>query len=156
MVLYDEPTHFAQHHKTLYERTKSVGLTVLALMLLRVAWRWRHTPPALPPMPKWQLIASRISHFALYLLLLLMPLSGWLMNSATGTPMKYFGWFKVPQLIARSPEQLALWKSMHEACAWALCALIALHLFAVVKHQFIDRHALLQRMLPARKTHEIH
>jgi cytochrome b561 len=136
----------------LYMTHKSVGLTVLALVLVRLLWRWRVSPPPLPPMPSWQRTASRVSHGLLYLLMLLMPLSGWLMNSASGTPMRYFSWFKVPQLIARNPEQLALWKTVHNVAAIALCALIAIHLLAAIKHHFIDKDGLLYRMLPTRRA----
>jgi cytochrome b561 len=132
----------------LYMTHKSVGLTILALMLVRIGYRWRHAPPALPEtIPAWQARASRWSHALLYVLLLAMPLSGWLMNSASGFPMKYFGLFRVPNLIERSQSSVEFFKSAHELIAWALICLIALHVSAALKHHFIDRDDVLRRML---------
>lgn len=134
----------------LYMTHKSVGLTVLMLMLLRLAYRLKNPAPALPVgIPGWQKTASHISHAALYLLLFAMPISGWLMNSASGFPMKYFGLVRVPGLIARSQENLALFKAVHFYIAWTLMALIAVHILAALKHHFIDRDTVLRRMLPS-------
>jgi cytochrome b561 len=130
----------------LYMTHKSVGLSVLTLAVLRLLWRISHPAPPPPAMPRWQHLASQISHGVLYGLMFAMPISGWLMNSATGTPMKYFGFFKVPPLISRSAEQVEFWKSVHGFLAWSLLALICIHLLAVLKHQLIDRDGLLSRM----------
>jgi cytochrome b561 len=130
----------------LYMTHKSVGLCVLTLATIRIAWRLTHQPPALPMMPSWQARASQVSHALLYLLMVLMPLSGWLMNSATGTPMKLFGVLRIPSLIEKSSEQVELWKSMHEIFAWSLVVLISVHIMAAIKHQFFQRDGLLRRM----------
>ncbi len=134
----------------LYMTHKSVGLTVLMLMLLRLAYRLKNPAPALPVgIPGWQKTASHISHALLYLLLIAMPISGWLMNSASGFPMKYFGLVRVPDLIARSQENLAIFKAAHSYIAWTLIALIGVHVLAALKHHFIDRDSVLRRMLPS-------
>ena len=83
-----------------YALHKSVGLTVLVLTLLRLGWRLLAGAPALPPMPRWQRLAAHASHVALYGLLLAMPLSGWLFNSAAGFPLRWFGWVRIPALAA--------------------------------------------------------
>jgi cytochrome b561 len=70
---------------------KSVGLTILALMVIRIAWRAGHRPPPLPPMPSWQATAARVTHIALYVLLVIHPLSGYLGSEFSGYPVKYFG-----------------------------------------------------------------
>jgi cytochrome b561 len=133
----------------LYMTHKSVGLTVLLLMALRLLYRWRNPAPALPEaMPAWQKRAAALTHVMLYLLLLAMPISGWLMNSASGFPMKYFGWFRVPDLIARDAERLAFFKAAHEYIAWTLIALIVLHVLAALKHHLLNRDDILRRMLP--------
>ena len=135
----------------LYMTHKSIGLTVLALMLVRVVYRLKNPAPALPvDMPGWQKAASHISHVLLYLLLLVMPISGWLMNGASGFPMKYFGLVRVPDLVARNQENLALFKAIHFYIAWTLIALIAVHVLAALKHHFIDRDSVLRRMLPGK------
>ena len=134
----------------LYMTHKSVGLTVLMLMLLRVAYRLKNPPPELPEgIPGWQKAASHISHGLLYLLLLAMPISGWLMNGASGFPMKYFGLVRVPDLLVRNQESLALFKAAHFYIAWTLVAVIAVHVLAALKHHFIDRDNVLRRMLPS-------
>ena len=134
----------------LYMTHKSVGLTVLMLMLVRIVYRLKNPTPALPEsIPGWQKAASHISHVLLYLLLFAMPISGWLMNSASGFPMKYFGLVRVPDLIARSQENLALFKAVHFYIAWTLMAVIAVHVLAALKHHFIDRDSVLRRMLPS-------
>jgi len=136
----------------LYMTHKSVGLTVLALMLLRIAYRLKNPPPALPEsIPNWQKKASNISHTLLYGLLLAMPISGWLMNGASGFPMKYFGLVRVPDLLARNQESLALFKALHFYMAWTLIAVITLHVLAAMKHHFIDRDSVLRRMLPIKQ-----
>jgi cytochrome b561 len=137
---------------SLYKLHKSTGLLVLALMLARLIWRWRHRPPPLPgSIAAWQQAASRISHGLLYLLLFLMPTSGWLMNSTSGTPMRWFGTFLVPALVERNPEQIELWKQVHFYSAWLLVTLIGLHIAAALKHHFVDKDHVMQRMLPTRK-----
>ncbi len=137
----------------LYKLHKSTGLMVLALMVLRLLWRIGHQPPVLPAtIPAWQRIASGLTHGMLYLCLFVMPISGWLMNSATGTPMRWFGLFPVPSLLARDAELLSLWKNVHFYSAWLLIALIGLHVAAALKHHFIDRDRVLQRMLPNHRT----
>jgi cytochrome b561 len=136
----------------IYMTHKSVGVSIFLLMLARLLWRLKSPPPALPAaLPAWQKTVSRLTHLALYLLLFLMPISGYLMNSATGTPMKYFGLFRLPNVIARSADASAFWKAVHGYLAFALCALIALHVLAALKHYFVDRDQILQRMLPNRR-----
>ncbi len=136
----------------LYMTHKSIGLTVLLLMLLRVGYRIKNRPPALPvATPRWQKVAAHISHIGLYTLLFAMPISGWLMNSASGFPMKYFGLFRVPNLIARDQAQLDFFKAAHGYMAWTLIALIAVHVMAAMQHHFINRDTILRRMLPMRK-----
>ena len=70
---------------------KSIGLTILALMILRALWRWRHPPPPLPKMPAWQKTLARANHGVLYACLFLMPLAGYLGSVFSGYPVKYFG-----------------------------------------------------------------
>ena len=148
--LYMTDMRISPQKLQLYMTHKSVGLTVLMLMLLRLAYRLRNPPPALPQgIPRWQKTASHISHALLYLLLFAMPISGWLMNGASGFPMKYFGLVRVPDLLARNQESLALFKAAHGYIAWTLMALIAVHVLAALKHHFIDRDTVLRRMLPS-------
>ena len=72
-------------------RHKSVGITILTLAVMRLAWRSFNPPPPLPPMPHWQVFAARVSHTALYALLFAMPFTGWMMSSASNYPVSWFG-----------------------------------------------------------------
>ena len=132
-----------------YTWHKWVGLTVLGLAAFRLFWRLYRRPP--PPLsaPTWQLRAAAGTHGLMYLLMLAMPITGWLQNSASGFPLSWFGLFKVPALIARDREAFVFWQQVHEWLAWTLMLMIALHLAATVKHHFIDRDSTLTRMLPS-------
>lgn len=128
---------------------KSVGITIFALALLRLLWRWMNPVPPMPSSsPRWQQIASRISHIALYALLLLMPLFGWLMSSARNFPVSWFGIATLPDLIAPSEKAYKFFHEGHELLAKVLFVLALVHIAAALKHHFIDRDDVLLRMLP--------
>ncbi len=134
---------------TIYKLHKSMGLTVLALMALRIVWRIsERARPTPPPMPTWQRRASAISHGLLYLSLLVMPLSGWLYNSAANFPLKWFELFRVPPLSGADRGLKELAGDIHEFTAWLLIGLIAVHVAAALKHHLIDRDGVLRAMLP--------
>jgi cytochrome b561 len=132
----------------IYALHKSTGLTVLALTVARLAWRAIAGAPAMVPMPRWQRLAAHASHAGLYALLLAMPLSGWLFNSAAGFPLKWFGLVRVPALAAHDPALKALARGWHEGLAYALFVVVAIHVAAALKHHVLNRDATLQRMLP--------
>ncbi len=134
----------------LLARHKSVGITILGLALLRLAWRLIDRPPAPPPMPRWQFIASRATHWGLYALLFAMPLTGWMMSSASNYPVSWFGLLQLPDFVAPDRDLKHLMEEIHETLAKALIALALLHVGAALKHQFIDRDGLIWRMLPWR------
>jgi cytochrome b561 len=131
---------------------KAAGLSVLALTLVRLGWRALNPPPPLPAgMPGWQVKASRWSHRLLYLLMILVPLGGWVMVSASPLdfPISWFGLFEWPQLPIPNDKALAEQVSEgHELFAKILIGLAVLHLLAALKHQFLDRDNLLARMWP--------
>lgn len=133
---------------------KAAGLSVLALTVLRIAWRLLNPPPPLPAgMPGWQVTASRWSHRLLYLLMILVPLGGWMMVSVSPLdfPISWFGLFEWPQLPLANNKELADQLSEgHELFAKLLIALAVVHLLAALKHQFVDRDDLLARMWPGR------
>lgn len=134
----------------LLARHKSAGITILALAVLRLAWRLFDRPPPLPGMAGWQQAAARATHWGLYLLLFAMPLSGWLMSSASNYPVSWFGLAQLPDLVAPDRGLKHLLGEVHETLASALIALALLHVAAALKHQFMDRDGLLWRMLPWR------
>lgn len=131
-----------------YALHKSLGITVLLLLLIRIGWRWRTTLPALPAgMPAWQARAARWLQVALYGLMALVPLSGWLYNSASNFPLRWFGLLNLPPLSPPLPAYKALLADVHGYLAYGLLALATLHALAALKHHFIDRDQVLLRML---------
>lgn len=133
----------------IYALHKSIGLTILALALLRVLWRqFDRRPPELP-MPHWQHVAARAVHIALYGVMLLMPLSGWLFNSAGNFPLQWFGLFHVPSLTnGENPTLKAIAGITHLLLFWVLLVAFILHAGGALKHHFIDRDSTLRRMVP--------
>ena len=114
-----------------------------------------HPAPALPArivnaMPAWQHKAFEATHGLLYLLFFVVPLVGWAYSSAAGFPIVLFGQFPLPDLVAPDHALAALIKPWHKLSAFALAALVALHVAAALKHQWIDRDGLIERMLPIR------
>lgn len=135
----------------LLARHKSFGITILGLAVIRLAWRWIDRPPPLPPMPRWQQLAANLNHWALYALLFAMPLSGWMMSSASNYPVSWFGLAQLPDLVLPDRSLKEQLEEVHELLATLLIALALLHVAAALKHQFFDRDGLLFRMLPWRR-----
>jgi cytochrome b561 len=132
-------------------RHKSFGITILALVLLRLIWRLIGDKPVDPPgMARWQRIASHISHGALYALLIVTPILGWLMSSARNFPVSWFGLVTLPDFIAPSRPAYDFLHEAHELMAQTLFWLALLHVAAALKHHFVDRDNVLRRMLPVR------
>jgi cytochrome b561 len=132
-------------------RHKSLGITILGIAMLRLAWRAFDAPPALPPMPRWQSLAARFIHWGLYALLFALPLSGWLMSSSANRPVSWWGLVQLPDFIAPDAGLKEVFEEVHELLVNVLFAFVALHVAAALKHQFLDRDGLLLRMLPGRQ-----
>lgn len=141
----------------IYNWHKWFGLTVLALTVIRIAWRATHPPPPLLLATRAKRALAHSVHGLMYGLLLAMPITGWLQNSAAGFPLSWFGLFRVPPLIERNRQAFEFWQDVHATLAVVLVALIVLHVAAALKHRFIDRDATLARMglgrLPDRSPH---
>ena len=127
---------------------KSVGITILALVLLRLAWRLVERPPPLPEhMPTFERIAARLTHWALYGLLILTPLAGWLTASAMGLSVNWFGWVLIPDLISKNPELGEVLEYVHWILVRVLAALFSIHILAALRHG-LRRDGVLTRMVP--------
>ena len=151
--LYLEGLPFSPAKLKLINWHKWAGVTILALSVLRLLWRLTHRPPALPAkiesaMPGWQRAAYHGTHHLMYLLFFAVPLLGWAYSSAKGFPIVWFGVLPLPDLVAPNPELAEAIKPLHGLAAWGLIGLVALHVGAALKHQFIDRDGLLARMRP--------
>lgn len=136
---------------------KSIGLTILALALLRLVWRAGNRAPYDPAaMPRWQHLAARTSHVALYVLILALPLSGWLFNSAANSPLAWFGLVHLPSQTGHvDPALKAFALTAHVTLFWILVAVVALHVGAALWHHFYQRDDVLRRMLPGAKRHAV-
>ena len=134
----------------LYQLHKSIGMTILLLVILRLGWRLSQPRPESPAtLKKWEKYLSQTVHIFLYGLLFLMPLTGWLMTSASQFPNKYFGLFDIPDLVGRDDSLFKRMQNAHEILGFIILGLIALHVGGAFKHYFIDRDQTFQRMLPA-------
>ena len=132
----------------LFNWHKWAGITILVLSALRLLWRLTHRPPADVAMPAWQRRAAHITHFVLYGLFFLVPLSGWAYSSATGFPIVVFGLIPLPDFVPVDKALAEVLKSRHHMLAFALGFVVLAHLVAALKHHFLDRDGLLLRMWP--------
>lgn len=127
---------------------KSIGLLLLLLLLVRIGWKLANRNPADEPgTPRWQVLAAHATHGTLYLLLLVIMCSGYLISTADGRAIQVFNWFSVPATIQGIPHQEDIAGQVHKVLAWSLMGLVVLHGLAALKHHFIDRDATLRRML---------
>ena len=132
----------------IYNLHKSIGLTILALVTLRVLWRaWAGAPRPLQG-PPWQRRAASTTHVGLYALLFAVPISGWIMNSAAGFPLRWFGLVRVPALAARDHALHETFETTHEVLFWTLIVVALGHAAIAIWHHVFQRDATLARMLP--------
>ena len=137
------------HKLAVLARHKSFGMTILMLAVLRLLWRLRHPPPPLPDgMSRLERGAARATHAAFYVLLLVMPLTGWMMSSAKKYSVSWFGLFTWPDLIGKSEVAFKILRTTHDALACVLFTIAVLHILAALKHHFWNRDDVLKRMLP--------
>ena len=142
-----EQTDSTLRQLALLANHKSVGITILALVVIRLLWRRKAPPPALPPtMDQWQVLASRISHWTLYALLLLLPISGWLMSSASAYSVSWFNLLQLPDLVAPNDTLEDTLERIHETLAVTLLIVAGIHVLAAIKHAVIDKDGVLSGM----------
>jgi cytochrome b561 len=133
----------------LLARHKSVGLTIFALAVVRLIWRFVSPPPPLPAtMPRWQVVGARLTHYGFYVVLFAMPISGLVMSAAANYPVSYFGLFTLPNLVAPDDGLKDLMNDVHHTLFDVLLVLAAVHVAAALKHEFFDHDGVLRRMLP--------
>jgi cytochrome b561 len=134
--------------KSLLELHKSLGFTVLALVVIRLAWRlYAGEPPFRQPLDPLTRIASHAGHVALYALMIFMPVTGYLFSAAGGYSLPWFGLFQWPRLLPRDPGLTRWGELLHDRGAWVIAAVLLLHLAAVAWHHWIRRDEVLSRMI---------
>jgi cytochrome b561 len=128
-------------------------VSVFLLLWLRLAWRLIHPVPSLPATMKvWEKKAAHAVHFLLYVLMVAVPVSGWLFSSASGVQVVLFGMLPLPDLLDKDKALADSLKAVHFALNKSLIAIVLIHAAAALKHHFHDRDEVLVRMLPlARK-----
>lgn len=129
-----------------YNWHKWVGVTILLLATVRLVWRLTHRPPPLAVSARWQQLAARMGHGLLYLLLLAMPVTGWIYSNYSGYPVVYLGKVPLPNLVERDRELAATWVQVHGTLAVVLAVLVAGHVLAALYHQFVLKDGTLRRM----------
>jgi len=137
----------------LYSLHKSLGLTLLGLLLLRIGWRmYAGAPHPVAGTPAWQERIATATHVAMYVLMFALPVSGWVLNSAAGYPLQWFGLFNLPRIVATDADLHELAESVHETGFWLLLALVLAHAGAAFYHHLFQQDATLTRMLPRRRA----
>jgi cytochrome b561 len=127
---------------------KSIGLTLFAVMVVRVVWRFiSPPPPALSTQSRLVQWGAKLGHLFLYVGLFALMFAGYLISTADGVGIPVFDLFEVPALISSIPDQADVAGAVHEYLAWTLVIFAGLHALAALKHHFIDRDATLTRML---------
>ncbi|WP_299186958.1 cytochrome b [uncultured Psychrobacter sp.] len=126
---------------------KSFGISLLFWMIARVINRLFIKAPPPVPMPKWQLLMSQLSHFALYALLIAMPLAGLLMSVYGGRPVDIFGLFQIPVFVSPDRGLARFYNDLHTDIIWPMIiAFTLIHIGAALHHQFIKKDSLIARM----------
>lgn len=141
-LTYYEPLY---HKAAVWHR--SLGVVAFLLVLIRLGWRLGHAPPPLPGgMPAWEVRAAHATHHLLYLLMLVIPITGYLVTTADGRGVNFFGWFEIPAVLPAAKGREEIMGRVHLGLGITLILLVTGHVLAALKHQFIDKDHLLRRM----------
>lgn len=135
----------------LYNVHKMTGLTIFMLAVIRLGWRLAHPVPILPSdLPRWQFVTARSTHVLLYLLLFLMPISGFLYTAMGGFPVPFYGLFDLGHLVPENKPLSEVFKGIHLTLQYVLYAVVALHVCGALQHHLVRRDWVLRRMLSSR------
>ena len=130
---------------------KSIGVTVLVLAVLRLAWRFGNPPPVPPDgTPGWERKLAAIAHWVLYALIFIVPLSGWWVSDASRVPFKAFFLVPMPDFIATDRALQEAAAEVHEVLTMTLLVVVIVHVAAALRHHFLLHDDVLRRMLTGR------
>lgn len=128
---------------------KSTGMLILALLALRLAWRLSNPAPLLPAgMAPWERVGARLSHLLLYTLMIALPVTGWIVNSASNIPFRIFWLIPLPAIVAPDENTADLVAEVHGGLAVLLALVLVAHVGAALRHHYVKKDAVLARMLP--------
>lgn len=148
-IAEDKPKEAAQQ---LMANHKAIGISILLLTLVRIAWKLTHkAPPMVETLKAWEAALAKVTHGLLYLLMLAIPVAGWGLHSAfgKGQPVSMFGIFDFPALpVGSDKPTIGMFYELHEITATLMLVLLALHVGGALKHHFMDRDGTMRRMLP--------
>lgn len=131
----------------LFRWHKEYGLLILFLVMLRLGWRFANILPTFPNyLPWWQKLAALSAHYAFYVFMITIPITGWLMSSATGFPVSFFGWFVLPDLVAPNENLRVLLVAIHKWFGYGLIVVIGMHVGATLQHYVIHKDNILRRI----------
>jgi cytochrome b561 len=134
-----------------FDLHKSIGLILLALVLLRLLWRLSHRPERLPAaVPRWQVLLSEITQVLLYVLMVLLPLAGLVGAMYSRAGLAFFG-MAVPRWVTPARPLAKQFFNIHQALVWVLVALLVLHVAGGLKHLLVDKDEVFARMWPRRR-----
>lgn len=135
----------------LFTTHKNVGLVILALAVVRLGWRWAHAVPELPAdLPDWQTRLARTTHVLLYILLFLMPISGFLYTALGGFPVPLFGLYDLANLVPENEPLAEVFQGMHFVLQFALYLVVVLHVAGALQHHLVRKDGVLKRMLSSK------
>ncbi|MCG8392384.1 MAG: cytochrome b [Pseudomonadales bacterium] len=147
-------TYYDDWYRSAPDLHRSVGILLFLVMLGRLTWRLVSPPPrALPTHKPWERISAHLTHWALYLLLFVAMVSGYLITSADGSSVEVFDWFAVPSITGDQKGLEDTAGDIHELAAWAIILLAGVHALAALKHHFLDRDDTLRRILGLSPRH---
>lgn len=130
---------------------KSIGLTLLGLVGVRLVWRVINTTPVPPPaISSLEHTLARLGHGTLYALMILMPVSGYVINSTADFGFRLYGWARVPNLIPANKAWQDVAEAVHLVLFWVFAVVILIHIAAALRHHLINNNNVLTRMLPTR------
>lgn len=145
--------HLSPTKLTLFVWHKSTGMLILALLALRLLWRLSRRAPELPwEMPLWERAGAHLSHFLLYALMLALPLTGWVIASASNVPFKIFWTIPLPAIVAPDKAVSDLFATIHGWLVTLLALVLVAHIGAALRHHYVKRDTVLIRMLPWRTS----
>jgi len=142
-----ELDYYDEWYKKAPDLHRSIGVLVLLALMLRLAWKlWNVRPTPLPSHARWEQVGAEVAQWAMYALVPLIALSGYLISTADGRSVSVFGWFEIPATLTSIDNQEDISGEVHFWLAVALISVAGIHALAALKHHFIDRDATLRRM----------